>query len=97
VKQGGVSSAILFAVYVDEFLALFRQAKLGCHINGIFYGALVLADNIFLLSGNHSGLQAMVDITSVLLQVRTPSLRLSELILKKIARRTTGAKDFYSL
>ena len=62
VRQGAVSSAILFAVYIDELLGLLRQAKIGCHINGVFYGAVVFADDILLLSASCSGLQAMVDI-----------------------------------
>ena len=61
VRQGAVSSAILFAVYIDEILRNLRKAKIGCHINGIFYGALVFADDILLLSASCSGLQAMVD------------------------------------
>ena len=62
VRQGAVSSAILFAVYINELLALLRQARLGCHVQGVFYGALVFADDILLLSSSRSGLQAMVDI-----------------------------------
>ena len=61
VRQGAVSSAILFAVYIDELLALLRQARIGCHIQGVFYGALIFADDILLLSASRSGLQAMVD------------------------------------
>ena len=62
VRQGAVSSAILFAVYINELLAFLRQARLGCHVQGVFYGALVFADDILLLSASRSGLQAMVDI-----------------------------------
>ena len=62
VRQGAVSSAILFAVYIDELLVILRQAKLGCHINRVFFGALVFADDIMLLSASRSGLQAMVDL-----------------------------------
>ena len=62
VRQGAVSSAILFAVYIDELLNVLRQAKIGCHIDGIFYGALVFADDILLLSASCSGLQAMVNL-----------------------------------
>ena len=38
VRQGAVSSAILFAVYINDLLALLRKAGIGCHIvilNGI--------------------------------------------------------------
>ena len=52
VRQGAVSSAILFAVYIDELLVVLRQSRLGCHINGVFFGALVFADDILLLSAS---------------------------------------------
>ena len=62
VRQGDVSSAILFALYIDELLNVLRQAKIGSHIDGIFYGALVFTDDILLLSASCSGLQAMVNL-----------------------------------
>ena len=62
VRQGAVSSGILFAIYINELLHLLRSLGLGCHINGVFYGALIFADDIILLSASRSGLQAMVDV-----------------------------------
>ena len=62
VRQGGVISAILFAVYINELLEELRKSQLGCHIDGVFFGAFLFADDIFLLSGNIGGLQALVDI-----------------------------------
>ena len=64
VRQGGVLSAILFAVYIDELLFELRKSKLGCHIDGVFFGAFIFADDVFLLSGNIAGLQVLVDICS---------------------------------
>ena len=63
VRQGGVSSGIFFAVYIDELIDLLRNSSLGCSIHGVFYGALVYADDIFLLSASRSGLQAMINIS----------------------------------
>ena len=62
VRQGAVSSAILFSVYIDELLLLLQRSRLGCHIDGVFYGAFIFADDIFLLSANRSGLQSLVNI-----------------------------------
>ena len=61
-RQGGVSSGIFFAVYIDKLLVILREAGLGCHINGIFFGAMIFADDIFLLAASRNGLQAMVNI-----------------------------------
>ena len=60
VRQGGICSAILFAVYIDELLTILRKSGEGCCIQGIFYGAMIYADDIVLLSASRSGLQHMV-------------------------------------
>ena len=62
VRQGGVSSGIFFAIYIDKLLKILRKLGIGCHINGLFYGAVIHADDIFLLSASRNGLQAMIDI-----------------------------------
>ena len=62
VRQGGVSSGIFFAIYIDQLLKILRGSGLGCHINGVFFGAVIYADDIFLLSATRNGLQALVDI-----------------------------------
>ena len=61
VRQGAVISAILFAIYIDELLRILRDSRLGLHIDGVFFGTFVFADDIFLLSGNVSSLQVMVN------------------------------------
>ena len=60
VRQGGISSGIFFAVYIDKLISILRRSQLGCHIQGIFYGILVYADDILLLSASRGGLQEMV-------------------------------------
>ena len=62
VRQGAVSSAILFSVYINELFIILRKAKLGCHSLGVFLGCFGYADDIFLLSASRSGLQAMVNL-----------------------------------
>ena len=52
VRQGAVSSAILFAIYIDELLILLKDSRLGCHIDGVFLGAFLFADVILLLSAS---------------------------------------------
>ena len=62
VRQGAVSSAILFAIYIDDLLRLLENSRFGCCIHGEFYGAFIFADDIFLLSASRTGLQSLVDI-----------------------------------
>ena len=63
VRQGGVSSGIFFVVYIDKLLSLLRNSGLGCTIRGVFYGAIIYADDIFLLSSSRNGLQVMIDMS----------------------------------
>ena len=59
-----MTSALFFAVYVDDILGLLRRSKFGCEINGVFYGAILHADDILLLSGSRNGLQSLVNISA---------------------------------
>ena len=60
VKQGGVLSATLFCVYMDELLFRLQSTRVGCHIGHIFYGAFSYADDLKLLSPSITGLQKMI-------------------------------------
>ena len=37
VRQGAVSSAFLFSVYIDELLLILSRSRLGCYIDTVFY------------------------------------------------------------
>ena len=60
VRQGAVSSAILFGVYIDELLEILQRSRIGCYMDGIFFGAVIFADDILLLSATRDGLQSLV-------------------------------------
>ena len=45
VKQGGVLSPLLFTVYLDQLIIALKEFRIGCHINGMFAGAFLYADN----------------------------------------------------
>ena len=62
VRQGAVSSPLLFSVYIDELIVKLRRSGLGCRIDHAFYGCLGYADDLLLLSASRSGLQAMVKV-----------------------------------
>ena len=62
VRQGAVSSPILFGIYMDRLILLLRASKLGCTIGSSYYGIMVYADDIILLSPSRMGLQAMIDV-----------------------------------
>ena len=60
VRQGAISSAFFFIVYIDELISILKKSRIGCFIDSVYVGIFIFADDIFLLSANRSGLQAMV-------------------------------------
>ena len=62
VRQGGILSPCLFAVFVDSGLARLKKSGLGCHISGMCYNSLFFADDLLLLAISHRDLQLMVNL-----------------------------------
>jgi hypothetical protein len=62
VRQGGLLSPALFAIYIDKLISRLKASKFGCHLKGEYYGCLVYADDILLLSHSVQVLQYMLDI-----------------------------------
>ena len=50
VRQGGILSPILFAVYMDPLIMQLRRQGLGCRLLNEFYGCLLYADDILLIT-----------------------------------------------
>ena len=50
VKQGGVLSPILISLYLDKLLVELRKPGIGCHMNGLFTGAFIYADDITIIA-----------------------------------------------
>ena len=60
VKQGGVISSIFFSIYIDPLLLQLRNLGYGCHLNGVYMGALSYADDITLIAPSIRGLNEML-------------------------------------
>ena len=60
VRQGALSSAISFSVYIDELITILRHSEFGCYVSGIILGCFGYADCLFLISASRIGLQAKV-------------------------------------
>ena len=56
VRQGGVLSPLLFAVYIDELLIRLERLITGCYSGCFFVGALCYANDIVLLAPSPSAL-----------------------------------------
>ena len=60
VKQGGVLSPLLFTVYLDQLILVLKESGIGCHLNGMFVGAFIYADDVTLLAQTSMALKAML-------------------------------------
>jgi len=62
VRQGGVLSPVLFAVYVNSLIDMLRHSGYGCYVDTLFVGCVMYADDLLLVSASIHKLQLMVDI-----------------------------------
>ena len=62
VRQGGVLSPKLFNVFIEELSSRLRDAKVGCHMNGISMNHLNYADDAVMLAPSVSALQTLINI-----------------------------------
>ena len=61
-RQGGVLSPILIAIYADGLLKQSEETGVGCHMGSRFTGALAYADGITLLAPCKSALLILVSV-----------------------------------
>ena len=62
VRQGGILSPILFAVYMDSLIIHLRPLGLGCRLLNDFNGCLLYADDILLMTHTVHAMQMMLHI-----------------------------------
>ena len=62
VKQGGVLSPILFSLYFDKLLVELRELGIGYHMNGLFIGAFLYADDITIIAPSCYALNSMFNV-----------------------------------
>ena len=61
VKQGGLLSAELYKLYIEDLLKSYEKSKIGCRIGTITINAVACADDIALVSDNSHDLQILVN------------------------------------
>ena len=67
VRQGGVTSAFLFNLYIDDILTILSCCKVGCYLGINRINCQAYADDIVLLSPSVSSLQFLINKISFLL------------------------------
>jgi tRNA threonylcarbamoyladenosine modification (KEOPS) complex Pcc1 subunit len=60
VRQGGILSPQLFAVYIDHVVSALQQSRLGCYIKLKCVSVLVYADDIIILAPSVGSLQKLL-------------------------------------
>jgi len=60
VRQGGVLSPVLFAVYVNSILHRLNNSKVGCFVKGLIVNVFMYADDLIILSASVTGLQYLL-------------------------------------
>jgi hypothetical protein len=56
IRQGSIASPILFCVYMDDLISRLRDGDDGCWMGHKYFGVLMYADDITMLSPSVSGL-----------------------------------------
>jgi len=62
VRQGGLLSPLLFAIYMDSLCIRLRSCGLGCRLLDEFFGCLLYADDIVLVTHSVNAMRIMLDI-----------------------------------
>jgi len=62
VRQGGVLSPYLFAIYLDELSIQLGSARVGCTVRNMVVNHLMFADDVCVFSTSISGLQCLLNI-----------------------------------
>ena len=59
-RQGSVASPAFWSVYLDPLFSLLRKKGIGCHLAGVFMGAVGYADDVILLAPSRNAAQMML-------------------------------------
>jgi hypothetical protein len=62
VRQGGLMSPTLFAIYMDVLISRLRNCGVGCRLLNAFYGCLLYADDVVLLTHSVNAMRIMLDV-----------------------------------
>jgi hypothetical protein len=87
VRQGGILSPILFAVYMNEMVEQLNKSGHGCCINGNFLGCLLYADDVLVISQSVCTMQHMLDICTSVAQKLDLRFNVKKSMVLRIGRR----------
>ena len=94
VKQGGVLSPLLFAVYIDELLLQLQASEFGSYIGHYFVGALAYADDVTLLGPTLTSIKLMLNVVKTFGARYDVMFNASKTKLTKFGNRNDISKEF---
>ena len=62
VRQGGILSPSLFAVYMDDLSSLLNTSRIGCHIDDVCINHVFYADDLCLMAPCAIALQELINV-----------------------------------
>lgn len=68
VRQGGILSPFLFAVYIDDLSCQLQSLNVGCYIGNLIINHLLFADDAVVFAPSPKGLQQLLNVCSAFAQ-----------------------------
>jgi len=62
IRQGGVLSPYLFAVFIDSVVNKIKTSGLGCYVRHVCFSVLLYADDVVLLAPSVSALEKLLSV-----------------------------------
>ena len=95
VKQGGVISPIFLSLYIDPLLEYLRISGYGCHMKGVYIGALSYTDDITILSPSIGGLNEMLKICHIFAEKNSILFNSKKTVCIKFGGNVVRNKEAY--
>ena len=67
---------------MDDLLSRLRKSGVGCHVGGVFAGAVGYADDLLLLAPSRSGMQKMLEICEQYAMEKNLQFQLTQILQK---------------
>ena len=87
VRQGGVLSPLLFAIYIEEIIHVLKVQKKGCIVGRVYVGCFLYADDILLISQSLTCMQSMLNTCSKISEQLDLKFNVKKSAVLRIGRR----------
>ena len=87
VRQGGVLSLVLFSIYINDVIINLQYSSRGCYIGQVFFGCILYAVNILLISPSCTGMQDMLEVCEAEIKWLDISFNIDKSMVMRIGLR----------